>query len=139
MAENSGGWSLHRNKLITASEYSSLMSSAGWGSDYPEPKVRKSLEAYPFVAHARSDTGQLWGYVSAFSDGTFTTMLGELVVHADARRLGIGRALLNMVEQEFHGVPVYVKPLGEAKHFFIACGYRQPATEMVVLYHRNGT
>lgn len=64
-------------------------------------------------------------------------MLGELVVYPDAQRLGIGRALLDAVQQEFRGVPVYVKALGDARHFFEACGYRRPSTEMSVLYYPN--
>lgn len=126
------------NKEVSAMEYSSLMESIGWGSNYSEELVQRSLAAYPFVAHARSESGVLWGYVSAFSDRAFSTMLGELAVHPLAHRRGIGRALLSAVENEFSGVPVYVKPLGEAKHFFVACGYRAPAVKMQVLFKRNG-
>lgn len=126
------------NKEISAREYSSLMESVGWGSYYSEELVQRSLAAYPFVAHARSENGVLWGYVSAFSDRAFSTMLGELVVHPLAQRMDIGRALLCAVETEFMGVPVYVKPLGEAKHFFVACGYRAPAVDTQVLFKRNG-
>jgi hypothetical protein len=55
------------NKEISTLEYSSLMQSVGWDSDYPEELVCQSMAAYPFIAHARSVTGALWGYVSAFS------------------------------------------------------------------------
>ena len=126
------------NKEVSALEFSSLMKSVGWGSDYSEEFVQRSLAAYPFVAHARSESGVLLGYVSAFSDRAFSTMLGELAVHPEAQRKGIGQALLSAVETEFTGVPVYVKPLGEAKLFFSACGYRAPAVEMQVLFKRNG-
>jgi GNAT superfamily N-acetyltransferase len=126
------------NKEVSTKEFSTLMKSVGWGSDYSEEQVQRSLAAYPFVAHARSDSGVLWGYVSAFSDRAFSTMLGELAVHPEAQRKGIGHALLSAVETEFTGVPVYVKPLAEAKHFFVACGYRVPAIKMQVLFKRNG-
>jgi GNAT superfamily N-acetyltransferase len=126
------------DKNISATEYSSLMEPIGWGSDYSEELVQRSLAAYPFIAHARSESGVLWEYVSAFSDRAFSTMLGELVVHPMAQRKGIGHALLSAVENEFTGIPVYVKPLGEAKHFFLACGYRAPIIEMQVLFKRNG-
>jgi GNAT superfamily N-acetyltransferase len=126
------------NKEVSAQEFSSLMESVGWGSDYSEELVLRSLAAYPFVAHARSEGGVLLGYVSAFSDRAFSTMLGELVVHPEAQRKGIGHALLAAVETEFTGVPIYVKPIGEAKHFFVACGYHAPAIEMQVLFKRNG-
>jgi hypothetical protein len=95
------------------------------------------MAAYPFIAHARSVDGRLLGYVSAFRDQAFSTMLGELVVHPDVQGKGIGRALLLAVEQAFPGIPIYVKPLGQAKEFFLACGYRSPASEMTVLFKCN--
>ena len=131
-------YSIHIDKNISASEYSSLMESVGWGSSYSEELVCRSLTAYPFIAHARSPSGMLLGYVSAFSDRAFSTMLGELVVHSNAQKKGIGRALLTAVEKEFAGIPVYVKPLGNAKQFFLSCGYRVPSVEMQVLFNRNG-
>jgi GNAT superfamily N-acetyltransferase len=131
-------YSILIDKNISALEYSMLMESVGWGSDYCEEIVQRSLAAYPFVAHARSESGALWGYISAFSDRAFSTMLGELVVHPIAQRKGVGRALLSAVEKEFTGVPIYVKPVGEAKHFFAACGYRAPRVEMQVLFKKNG-
>lgn len=131
-------YAIHTDRNISAAEYSALMGAVGWGSGYSEELVRRSLKAYPFVAYARSPSGLLVGYASAFSDRAFSTMLGELVVHPEVQRQGIGRSLLFAVEVEFPGVPVYVKPLGSAKHFFLACGYRVPAVEMQVLVNRNG-
>lgn len=131
-------YSIHTDKNISAVEYVSLMESVGWGSNYEEEVVLRSLSAYPLVAHARSRSGLLLGYVSAFSDHAFSTVLGELVVHPTAQRQGIGRALLTVVEQEFYGVPIYVKPLGAARAFFLACGYRVPTVDMQVLFKRNG-
>jgi GNAT superfamily N-acetyltransferase len=130
---------LHTNKDVTANEFSALMDSVGWGSDYPEELVRRSIMAYPFVAHACRKDGKLLGYVSAFSDQAFSTMLGELVVHPEAQGQGIGRALLLAAEQAFPGIPIYVKPLPEAKEFFLACGYKYPAKEMTVLFKRNAS
>jgi GNAT superfamily N-acetyltransferase len=128
-------YSIHIDKNISAVEFSLLMESVGWGCDYPEEIVRRSMTAYPFIAHARSPSGTLLGYISAFSDRAFSTMLGELVVHPKAQGKGIGRALLTAVEKEFSGVPVYVKPLGAAaKQFFVACGYRVPSVEIQVLF-----
>lgn len=113
------------------------MESVGWGNKYPESLVLRSMAAYPFIAHARSMDGKLLGYVSAFSDQAFSTMLGELVVHPAVQGKGLGRALLLAVEQAFLGIPVYVKPLPQAKEFFLACGYKSPASEITVLFKRN--
>jgi GNAT superfamily N-acetyltransferase len=130
---------IHKSKAVTAKEFSSLMEAVGWGRDYPEELVRRSIMAYPFVAHARSKDGKLLGYISAFSDHAFSTLLGELVVHPQAQGQGIGRALLLAVEHAFPAVPIYVKPLPAAKAFFLACGYKSPASEMTVLFKRNAT
>ena len=114
------------------------MESVSWGSGYSDDSIRKSLAAYPFIAHARSSKGELVGFVSAFSDGSFSTLLGELVVHPDSQRRGVGRALLKAVERNYVGVPVYAKPLGSAALFFAACGYREPSVTMKTLFNRNG-
>ena len=63
-------------------------------------------------------------------------MLGELIVRPNAQRLGIGQSLIQRVEDEFPGVPVYVKALGDARRFFEACGYQCPPVEMTVMFKR---
>lgn len=128
---------LHKDKQITPEEYCRLMEATGWGSNYDLEAVARSISAYPFVAYARDPAGDIVGYISAFSDRAFSTMLGELVVVPKVQGNGIGRALLNAVEEEFRNVPIYVKPLGKAKGFFLACGYKTPGAEMNVLFKMN--
>ncbi|CAN5454449.1 hypothetical protein BH11PSE11_BH11PSE11_02970 [soil metagenome] len=130
-------YTLHMDKNILAEEFSALMKAVGWGSSYDLNAVAASISAYPFVAHARDEDAKLIGYVSAFSDGAFSTMLGELVVDPSVQGKGIGRALLGAVEERYRNVPIYVKPLGKAKMFFIACGYGAPSTEVCVLFKKN--
>ena len=111
------------------------MVAAGWG-EHDETAFVRSYAAYPLVVHARADDGAMVGYLSAFSDGAFSTMLGELVVHPAVQGMGIGRALMQRVEQAFPGVLIYVKAMGQAKHFFAACGYREPKAEVTVMFKR---
>jgi len=120
-------------RSVTWQEFSSLMDAVGWGG-CDEASFRRSYAAYPLVVHARARDGTLIGYASAFSDGAFSTMLGEVVVHPSAQGTGIGRALMLRVEREFPGIPVYVKAMGEARGFFAACGYRPPGATMTVLF-----
>lgn len=129
-------FTISTDRDITCEEFSDLLESVGWG-DAEEETFRRSRNAYPLIVTARSPNGLLLGYASAFSGGAFTTMLGELIVRPDAQRRGIGRSLLQRVEDVFRGVPVYVKALGDARHFFEACGYRHPPVEMTVMFKRQ--
>lgn len=127
------------DRTVTWQEFAALMASVGWGSGYDEASFLRSSRAYPLIVNARADNGELVGYASAFSDGAFSTMLGELVVRPDAQGAGTGRALMSAVEAAFPGVPVYVKALGDATRFFEACGYRRPGVEMTVLFKKAGS
>lgn len=119
-------------------EFGQLMHAVGWGNGYTDDLVQRSLAAYPFIAHARLNNGDLIGYVSAFSDCAFSTMLGELVVHPHWQRHGVGRALLKAVEQRYSRVPVYVKAMCAATEFFSSCGYRRSSEPMQVMFNDNG-
>jgi ribosomal protein S18 acetylase RimI-like enzyme len=123
------------SKSVTPAELNALFLEIGWGQHSAE-QLQRSVDAYPFVAHARTDTGMLVGYVSAFSDEVFSTMLGELAVHPKYQRQGIAAKLLARVEARFPNAPVYIKALGEAKSFFISCGYKTPRTELTVLFKK---
>ncbi|BEP94430.1 hypothetical protein GmRootA79_28140 [Acidovorax sp. A79] len=129
------GYQISTDKTVTWREFSALMAAVGWG-EHDEALFLRSCRAYPLVAHARMDDGAVVGYVSAFSDGAFSTMLGELVVHPAVQGRGIGRALMQRIELEFPGVPIYVKAMGGARHFFSACGYREPQAQVTVMFKR---
>lgn len=129
-------YSISADRVITCEKFSDLLGSVGWG-DAEEAAFLRSHNAYPLIVTARSSDGLLVGYASAFSDGAFTTMLGELIVRPGSQRLGIGRSLIQRVEDEFPGIPVYVKALSDARRFFEACGYRCPPVEMTVMFKRS--
>lgn len=128
------------DKNITPAEFAELMGSVGWGAatDYDPAAIERSLAAYPFVAHVRDGSGRLVGYISAFSDGAFSTFIGELVVRPEAQGRGIGTALLELVEQRYTGIPLFVHTFVDVQEFFLQRGYRAPAHPMRALSKRNG-
>ncbi len=127
------------DKDVDPVEFAALLSVVGWGeaADYPAEVVERSLTAFPFVAHARDPHGRLVGYVSAFSDGAFSTFIGELVVHPLVQRHGIGRRLLEAVEAYSKAVPIYVKPFVYVEGIFLKQGYRHAKRPMSVLFKMN--
>lgn len=132
-------YSFFENKNVNAGEVIDLLVAVGWGSkaDYESSAVLRSLAAYPFIGHARDTSDRLVGYVSAFSDGAFSTFIGELVVHPDAQDEGIGAELLSRVERRYSGVPIYTLPFDDAREFFFKRGYRIPKRAMSVVSKRN--
>ncbi|MHB1532837.1 GNAT family N-acetyltransferase [Acidithiobacillus sp.] len=129
---------VHCDKRISPSEFASLMASVGWGAegDYDPGLVRQSIRTYPFVAHARTEDDALVGYVSAFSDGVFSTFIGELVVHPKFQRQGVGTQLLQAVESNNAGVSIYAKPFTDQQGFFLRNGYCLPKRAMSVVSKR---
>ncbi len=127
---------LFTNKDLTPAEFADLMVSVGWGESgsYDAEMVVSSLAAYPFVAHARDATGRLVGYVSAFSDGAFSTFIGELAVRPDFQRVGLGTALLNQVEIRYAGMPIYAHAFLDVQDFFRQRGYRPGERPMTTLF-----
>ena len=124
------------DKEIGPRELAELMGSVGWGDPegYDEDVIRRSLASYPFVAHARDSAGRLMGYISAFSDGAFSTFIGELVVRPEVQHQGIGTELLSAVEHQYPGVPIYAHSFADNEPFFAERGYRAGRRRQSVLF-----
>jgi len=129
------------NKEIEPKEFSELMASVGWGleEDYDYLQIKKSIASYPFVAHIRNEENELVGYISAFSDGAFSTFIGELIVKPQYQRQNLGKELINSVEEKFKGIPIYAKAFESEKGFFIQQGYTEPKRPMMVVSKKNQT
>jgi GNAT superfamily N-acetyltransferase len=118
-----------------AEELLALFHAAGWGGDSCAT-LEASIAAYPCTVCARDNEGQLVGYLSAFSDEVMSTLLGELVVHPAWRRQGIASSLLTALEARYPRAPIYVKALGDSKHFYKTAGFKVPSAEFTVMFKR---
>jgi GNAT superfamily N-acetyltransferase len=130
-----GPYLFSESRAVSPEELGALFLAVGWGPQVAS-RLRRSMDAYPFVIHARTTEGLLVGFLSAFSDEVTSTMLGELVVHPAHRRHGVAAELLRRLEARFPDAPVYIKALGDAKKFFLAQGYNIPRAEMTVLFKK---
>lgn len=133
------GFEIHTDKNIKPAELANLMAAVGWGdeTDYQPEEILRSVAAYPLVAHCRNAGGLLVGYASAFTDGAFSTFIGELIVRPQFQRQGIGSALLALIVEECRGVPVYGTPFEDSRNFFLERGFRVPKRGMSVVSMRN--
>ncbi len=117
-------------------ELCALFDAVGWVGNDPLT-LEASIAAYPCTLTARAADGTLIGYLSAFSDNVLTTMIGELVVHAQYQRIGVGSALLRYLRDEFARTSVYAAVLPEAIEFFRANGFAEPSVGMAVMVARR--
>ena len=133
------GFEIHTDKNIEPSELANLVASVGWGdeTDLKPEILLRSIAAYPLVAHCRDASGLLVGYVSAFTDGAFSSFIGELVVRPQFQRRGIGSALLALIVEKCRGVPIYGTPFEDTRDFFLERGFRVPKRAMSVVSMRN--
>lgn len=116
-----------------AVELAQRLELAGWGVNALD-ELESSIAAYTETVCARAFDGLLVGYVSVFSDGVFTTMFGEVVVHPEFQRQGIGRAVFQAVERRFPRTPMYVKTLGESQAFFEALGFKSSTQPLSIWF-----
>lgn len=139
MADLLSEYATYIDKEIAPDELANLFSSVGWGSeaDYQPETLLRSIRAYPLIGYCRNADGLLVGYISAFSDGVFTTFISELAVRPNHQGKGIGSALIGRVVEECRGIPVYGISFDDKRDFFMKRGFKAPARPMSVLSIRN--
>lgn len=117
----------------SAHELANLLEAVGWGVNALDA-LQTSIATYTETVCARDVDGVLVGYVSVFSDGVFTTMFGEVVVHPEHQHQGIGRDMFQAIEKRFPNAPMYVKTLGTSEKFFQAIGFRTSVKPQAVMF-----
>lgn len=125
--------SLDKDSLRLIDELFELFVATGWDAGTPT-RLERSVGSYTAVVTARSAEGKLVGYTSVFSDGAYTTFIGEILVHPKHRRKGIARAMVERVAEEFPSIPIVVHTLPTAQPFFVALGFRASSMEMTALF-----
>ncbi len=117
-------------KDIVPQELATLMLATGQVESCSSEEAERLIKAYPFTIQARNLSGDLVGYLSAFSDGVFSTMINILLVDPRHQTYGIGVALLRKLEQRYPSVPISTHCFPEQRALFFAEGYSEPE------YHR---
>ena len=139
MSQSIAGFAICEDKNIEPHELANLFASVGWGddADYQADIISRSIAAYPLVAYCRDSNGLLVAYISAFTDGAFSTFIGELVVRPQFQRKGIGSAMLELIVEKCRGVPIYSTPFEDDQSFFLKRGFGVSKRAMSVVSMRN--
>jgi GNAT superfamily N-acetyltransferase len=105
-----------------------IYSSVGWTAYTRDPeRIRRALAGSSFVAGAFAGD-RLVGLVRAISDDATISYIQDVLVHADAQRSGVGRALMAAVGERYAHVRQHVlltddEPVQRA--FYESLGYAE--------------
>jgi ribosomal protein S18 acetylase RimI-like enzyme len=109
-------------KVIKASDVSSLYQDAGWWDDRLEKDIEEMLNNEQSVGAWEDDT--LIGFARAISDGKFRAYIEDVVIHSSYRKEGIGEKLVSKMLAELSHIDVislfceeHLIPLYEKNNF----------------------
>lgn len=69
-------------------------------------------------------TGELVGFLRAFSDNVMVAWIAEVCVLPSHQRQGIGRRLMEAASHRFEDLALYAEPFTQNVEFFNKCGLR---------------
>jgi ribosomal protein S18 acetylase RimI-like enzyme len=117
---------------IGADEAIELCVAVGWGTaeQYRMGLVRDALDNTMLLVQARTDDGRLVGMARVFGDGHYVSHLSEILVHPEYQRLGVGRAMLDLIKKECQGTTLYVDGLRPNADYFLGSDLEQPTTQL---------
>ncbi|MDJ0315619.1 GNAT family N-acetyltransferase [Arthrobacter antibioticus] len=96
--------------VLTSAEVSnheilSLYDSVGWIAYTNDPDLLfRAISNSSFVVTAHNGTGQLIGLARAISDDSTICYLQDILVRPEFQNTGVGRALIDHVQQRYHHV-----------------------------------
>lgn len=93
---------LTEGTLPARAETLALYDAVGWTAYTRDPdRLQRSLAGSHLVLTVRDDDGSLLGLARTVSDDESICYLQDILVHPDARRRGVGRALVLHVQQRY--------------------------------------
>jgi GNAT superfamily N-acetyltransferase len=122
----------------TAEDVAHLYALVGWGSDHRVDEVHTALLNTGCVVRAISDTGATVAFARVFGDGRFYTCVGEVVVHPEWQRRGVGSTLLAKVSELYPRSPIFLETFRGQEGFFLRSGF-VAKHRMVVMSKKRAT
>ncbi len=118
------------DKLVAWEKVVELFKAVGWGERNPE-EVRDSFARSSFKAFA-FDEERLIGFGRTIDDGRFYASIVDIVVDPAHQRKGIGRAIVEDIQNRLQGfLVVTLTASPEVQGFYRKLGWRHQTTAMI--------
>ncbi len=112
------------DKNLKTEELDALVESIGW-QRRGENLWRDLLEYFSEEIIYVRDQGKLVGLVRGFSVGKDCFLLGDLVVHSDYQRQGIGTSLLEQIQRQYKNRVFFLEAEPNTVLFYENNGFRK--------------
>ncbi len=109
------------NSPINSKEVIELFDSVGWRKS-PIDIVQAFDNSYYVVAR---DGNKLIGFARAISDRYYYTNIFDVIVSPKYQKKGIGRAMLELIKDEFQGTYFYLTSTEGNQNFYKKCGFNE--------------
>ncbi len=119
-------------------EVLALYEANHWSSASKPDQLMKALANSHSLVTSRID-GRLVGLGNALSDGHLVAYYSHLLVHPDFQRMGIGRGIVEKMQERYGGFhQQMVVADGDALDFYASLGFRRAGrTEPMWIYDGN--
>ena len=115
---------------IRWNQAAAIFAAVGWGARDPED-VRAAFERSSFKAFA-FDAGELVGFGRTIDDGRFYATIVDVVVSPAHQRKGIGRAIVEDIQNRLNGfLVVTLMAATDVQPFYKKLGWRNLTTGMI--------
>jgi ribosomal protein S18 acetylase RimI-like enzyme len=112
------------------SQAAALFAAVGWGARDPAD-VQAAFSRSTFKAFA-FDAGKLIGFGRTIDDGKFYATIVDVVVSPAHQRRGVGRALVEDIQERLNGfLVVTLTAVPDVQPFYRKLGWRRLATGMI--------
>lgn len=112
------------DRNLRTEELDSLVESVGWevrGSKLWKELLTHFSEGIVYL----KDQGKLIGLIRGFPIGEEGFLLGDLVVHRDYQKKGLGTSLLNYLQEQYKGRIFFLEAQPETVSFYEKNGFQK--------------
>ncbi len=120
---------------VKPKELMKLWVSVEWAkeNEYAPQTVKAAINHTNLLVSARNEEGELIGIARVFSDEVFITWLGELCVHPNYQKHGVGKKLVKAVAEYYGDTTIALETFIWNRKFFKKCGFKEG--KMLVFYN----
>lgn len=125
----------HEDKKVDFKKLIELFNGVGWTDKTQDIQRLKQMVENSQIVVTAWDKGEMVGFARCTTDYVFNGQINNVVVDAQYRNRGVGRALISRILASSSGVTYILRGDPENEDFYKALGFEE--TERAYIYKRK--